>query len=62
MEEFEKHVQAAVRPGIEALVARLRARQARGNDTLAAALEHLREYNLHARLHSLADGAEELIA
>ena len=62
MEEFEKHVQAAVRPGIEALVARLRARQARGNDTLAAALEHLRECNLHARLHSLADGAEELIA
>jgi CHAD domain-containing protein len=62
MEEFEKHVQVAVRPGIEALVARLRARQARGNDTLAAALEHLRECNLHARLHSLADGAEELIA
>ena len=62
MEEFEKHVQAAVRPGIEALVARLRARQARGNDTLAAALEHIRECNLHARLHSLADGAEELIA
>jgi CHAD domain-containing protein len=62
MEEFEKHVQAAIRPGIEALVARLRARQARGNDTLAAALEDLRECNLHARLHSLADGAEELIA
>ena len=61
MEEFEKHVQAAIRPGIEALVARLRARQARGNDRLAAALEHLRECNLHARLHSLADGAEELI-
>jgi CHAD domain-containing protein len=62
MEEFEKHVQAAVRPGIEALVARLHARQARGNDALAAALEHLRECDLHARLHSLADGAEELIA
>ena len=62
MEEFEKHVLAAVRPGIEALVARLRARQTRGNDTLAAALEHIRECNLHARLHSLADGAEELIA
>jgi CHAD domain-containing protein len=61
MEEFEKHVLAAVRPGIEALVARLRARQTRGNDTLAAALEHIRECNLHARLHSLADGAEELI-
>jgi CHAD domain-containing protein len=62
MEEFEQHVLAAVRPGIEALVARLRARQARGNDTLAAALDHIRECDLHARLHSLADGAEEMIA
>ena len=62
MEEFESQVQATVRYGIDALVARLRARQTRGNDTLAAALEYTRECNLHARLHSLADGAEELIA
>jgi CHAD domain-containing protein len=62
MEAFEKEVQAAVRPGIDALVARLRERQARGNDTLAAALEHVRESDLHARLQSLADGAEELVA
>jgi CHAD domain-containing protein len=62
MEAFETQVQATVRPGIDALVARLRARQARGNDTLAAALEHIRECDLHARLRSLADGAEELIA
>ena len=62
MEAFESQVLATVRPGIDALVARLRARQARGNDTLAAGLEHVRECNLHARLHSLADGAEELIA
>jgi CHAD domain-containing protein len=61
MEAFEKDVQVAVRPGIDALIARLRARQARGNDTLAAALDHVRECDLHARLHSLADGAEELI-
>jgi len=61
MEAFEKDVQAAVRPGIDALVARLRERQSRGNDTLAAALEQVRECDLHARLHSLADGAEELI-
>ncbi len=61
MEELEKQVQVAVRPGIDALVARLRERQARGNDTLAAALEHARECELHARLLSLADGAEELI-
>jgi CHAD domain-containing protein len=61
MEAFEREVQAAVRPGIDALVARLRARQARGNDALAAALEHVRDSDLRARLRSLADGAEELV-
>jgi CHAD domain-containing protein len=62
MEAFEQQVQAAVRPGIDALVERLRARQARGNDTLAAALDHVQECDLHARLRSLADGAEEQLA
>jgi CHAD domain-containing protein len=62
MEAFEAQVQATLRPGIDALVARLRAQQARGNDALAAALEDMRENDLHARLLSLADGAEELIA
>jgi CHAD domain-containing protein len=62
MEAFEAQVQATLRPGIDALVDRLRARQASGNDTLAAALENVRENDLHARLHSLADGAEELVA
>ena len=36
MEAFERDVQATNRPGIDALVARLRQRQARGNDALAA--------------------------
>jgi CHAD domain-containing protein len=62
MEAFEAGVQATNRPGIDALVARLREQQARGNDTLAAALEDLRENDLHARLHSLCEGAEELVA
>ena len=62
MEAFARTVQAANRPGVEALVERLRARQARGNDSLAAALEHARERDLHARLHSLADGAVEAAA
>jgi CHAD domain-containing protein len=62
METFEAAVQATNRPGIEALVDRLRARQARGNDALAAALERVRECELHDRLLSLCDGAEELIA
>jgi CHAD domain-containing protein len=62
MEAFEADVQAVNRPGIDALVARLRERQARGNVTLAAALEHVSESDLHRRLLSLADGAEELVA
>jgi CHAD domain-containing protein len=61
MEELEAAVQAANRPGIEALVQRQRTRQAAGNATLQAALEHAREADLQARLHSLADGAEEAL-
>jgi CHAD domain-containing protein len=62
MEAFERDVQATNRPGIDALVARLRMRQARGNDTLAAALERTHEDGLHDRLHSLCDGALEVVA
>jgi CHAD domain-containing protein len=62
MEAFEADVQAANRPGIDALVARLRERQAQGNVTLAGALGHIGESDLHGRLLSLADGAEELVA
>jgi CHAD domain-containing protein len=61
MEDLEEAFLVAFRPGLEALVERLRARQASGNDTLAAALEHVDECRLHERLHSLADGAEELV-
>ena len=61
MEQLEAAVQATNRPGIEALVQRQRARQAAGNAALAAALEQIREVDLHARLHSLADGAEEAL-
>jgi CHAD domain-containing protein len=61
MEELEKAFLVAYRPGLDALVERLKLRQARGNETLAAALEHVAEARLHDRLHSLADGAEELV-
>jgi CHAD domain-containing protein len=61
MQALEAAVQATNRPGIEALVERQRARQAAGNATLTAALEHVRESDLHTRLHSLADGAEEAL-
>jgi CHAD domain-containing protein len=62
MQTFESALQVANRPGIEALLADLRERQMRGNETLAAALDHAREVELHARLCSLCDGAEELLA
>ena len=61
MEELETHFQATHRPGLEALVARLRERQAAGNDVLATELEHVAIARLHERLLSLADGAEELL-
>ena len=61
MEGFAAAVQATNRPGLEALTARMREHQARGNEILAVALERARETDLHGRLHSLADGAEELI-
>jgi CHAD domain-containing protein len=62
MEELEKHFQAVHRPGLEALVGRLRQRQAAGNDTLASELEHVAVGRLHERLYSLAEGAEEMVA
>jgi CHAD domain-containing protein len=62
MEAFERDILATNRPGIDALVARLRQRQARGNDTLAAALLEAEENDLHERLHSLCDGALEAVA
>ena len=61
MEALERDIMATNRPGIDSLVARLCERQARGNDTLAAALEEARESELHARLHSLCDGALEAL-
>jgi CHAD domain-containing protein len=61
MEELEQHFQAAHRPGLDALIRRLRERQAAGNDALATELEHVAIGRLHERLHSLADGAEELL-
>jgi CHAD domain-containing protein len=62
MEAFERDVLATNRPGIDALVERLRARQALGNEILAAALVEIDESDLHARLHSLCDGALEAVA
>jgi len=61
MERFASSVQVANRPGVAALVKGMRERQVRANDALAAALAHAEEAGLQARLHSLADGAQELV-
>ena len=49
---------AANRPGVARLVADMRARQSRGNEVLAAALERVAERGLHERLLALADAAD----
>ena len=58
LSDFATAAPAAARPGVALLVSRLKARQERGNATLAAALETAREHELHARLHALAEAAE----
>jgi CHAD domain-containing protein len=58
METFGAARPASERPGIERLVADLRARQARGNEILAGELERMRERDLHGRLLALCDAAE----
>jgi CHAD domain-containing protein len=58
MEAFAAAAPDDVTPGAELLIARLRERQAAGNEALAAALEAAREHDLHARVHALADAAE----
>jgi CHAD domain-containing protein len=57
LQALEDAVLAANRPGIEALLDRVRERQARGNDALATALEHMRESELERRLHALTEAA-----
>ena len=57
LQAFSKALAAANKPGVARLVEDLRARQTRGNEVLAAALERARERGLHERLHALADAA-----
>jgi CHAD domain-containing protein len=58
LEAFEAKVPAGDRAGVRLLVERQRARQAAGNGVLAAALERMRDDDLHTRLLGLADGAQ----
>ena len=58
LQSFSKALAAANKPGVARLVEEGRARQSRGNEVLAAALERLRERGLHERLLALADAAD----
>jgi CHAD domain-containing protein len=58
MEKLAESLPPALKPGVELLADRQRARQAAGNEILAAALEDLERTELRARLDALADAAE----
>jgi CHAD domain-containing protein len=58
MEAFAAVVEADQRPGVEALLVRLRERQVAGNAVLAEALDHASRSGLRDRLLALADAAE----
>jgi CHAD domain-containing protein len=60
MEKLAEQLPPELRPGIEELAERQRARQAVGNDVLAPALEDMERTDLRGRLYALADAAEAL--
>jgi CHAD domain-containing protein len=55
---FAKTQVAANRHGVQRMVEDLQARQARGNEALAAELQRAEERGLHGRLVALADAAD----
>jgi CHAD domain-containing protein len=58
LQSFSKALLAANKPGVARLVEDQRARQTRGNEVLATALERIEERGLHGRLLALADEAD----
>jgi CHAD domain-containing protein len=58
LQAFSKALAAGNKPGVARLVEEQRARQTRGNEALAGALERVRERGLHERLLALADAAD----
>jgi len=59
LEVAARGMPAAHRPGVKALAARLRDRQAQGNQRLVETLEHAERTELRERLLALAGAAEE---
>jgi CHAD domain-containing protein len=62
MEKLAATLPEALKPGVELLAERQRARQAAGNERLAPALEDLERTDLRGRLEALAGAAEEAVA
>jgi CHAD domain-containing protein len=60
LREFAKGLTATTRPGVSALIAEEKARQARGNEALAAELQRVDDRGLYGRLIALADAADPL--
>jgi CHAD domain-containing protein len=58
LQAFSKALKPANRPGVTRLVEEQRARQAHGNEVLAAELMRAEERGLHGRLLALADAAD----
>jgi CHAD domain-containing protein len=58
LEHFAGHFMTTDRRGVEAFADVLLAEQATGNDTLAAALEHAQQIDLHGALRALAGEVE----
>jgi CHAD domain-containing protein len=57
--QLEEGMGEAARPGLETFADRIRAEQAAGNETLAAALRHAEEIDLAGRLKALIAEASE---
>jgi CHAD domain-containing protein len=62
MEKLAEKLPPSLKPGVELLAERQRARQAVGNELLAPELEDLERTDLRGRLEALADAAEAALA
>jgi CHAD domain-containing protein len=61
MTRFAGAVSPTQRPGVQTLIASLRARQEHGNEVLSVALRRIVDDDLHVRLLALATAAEEAL-
>jgi CHAD domain-containing protein len=62
MQRLVERLPEGLKPGVELLAERQRARQAVGNELLATEIEDLERTDLRGRLEALADAAEAVVA